>query len=103
MKATPAPAKGEPCPQCGDEFIEARQLTPEEHAQLTDRDNPRHFPGFVDTAPPKFIAEHGTLAKCGGCGYQTRFAPEAEGDPPANGDAATRDRAPRAGARGRTT
>jgi hypothetical protein len=102
MKATPAPAKGDPCPQCGDEFIEARQLSPEEHAQLTDRDNPRHFAGFVDTATPTFIAEHGTLAKCRQCAYTTRFPPAPEGDAGArddkpNGDAAKRPRsAPRA-------
>lgn len=99
MKATPAPAKGDTCPQCGDEFIEARQLSPEEHAQLTDRDNPRHFAGFVDTAAPGFVAEHGTLAKCRQCGYQTRFAPSGEGDDRPNGDAAKRDSRKRADTR----
>jgi ribosomal protein S27AE len=97
MKATPAPAKGDACPQCGDEFIEARQLTPEEHAQLTDRDNPRHFPGFVDTASPAFVAEHGTLAKCRQCGYQTRFAPQAEGDETGRADARPRTAKPARG------
>jgi hypothetical protein len=98
MKATPAPAKGDACPQCGGEFVEARQLTPEEHAQLTDRDNPRHFSGFVDTAPPVFVNEHGTLAKCRECGYQTRFAPQGDGDQAARDDARPRATKPGRGA-----
>jgi hypothetical protein len=73
------PKSGDPCPQCGGEFIQARQLTADERRQLADREQPPHFSGFVDTGDARLIAKRGPLAKCGACGYQTRFAPDAAG------------------------
>lgn len=72
-KALPIP--GDPCPQCGGAFVEARQLTADERAAALDRESPTVIQGFADTATPAVIAKHGPLAKCGSCGYQTRFAP----------------------------
>lgn len=74
-KSTVEPKAGDPCPACGGEFRAARALTPDEYAEFTDQREPRHFPGYVDTAAPKFVAKFGPLAKCRECGYETRFKP----------------------------
>lgn len=76
MDVKPLPVPGDACPQCGGDFVDARQLTPEERAAVMDRENPVVPSGFVDTASAAVLAKFGPLAKCERCGYQTRYPPE---------------------------
>lgn len=76
MSEKPLPVPGDPCPQCGGAFVDARQLTAEERAAALDKENPVVPSGFVDTATAAVVAKFGPLAKCSGCGYQTRYPPE---------------------------
>lgn len=72
------PKAGDPCPQCGGALVPARQLSDEERARLTDRENPGHFGPNTDRGTKDQIAELGPLATCATCGYQTRFEPAAD-------------------------
>lgn len=72
----PAPKAGDPCPQCGDEFIAHRAPTAEEAAGAANRENPIALPPRVDTANAEQRAELGGLYVCRGCGYQTRIVAE---------------------------
>lgn len=72
----PQPKKGDPCPVCGDEFVDVRAATPEERAKASDRENPINLGKYVDTASAAVLEELGPLAQCRRCGYKTRYAPE---------------------------
>ncbi len=86
----PAPKAGDPCPNCGDEFVAHRAPTDAEFAAFSDRENPRALPPRVDTAPAAVRAELGTLYECRNpdCRYRTRIpagpdAPAESGKPAA--------------------
>ncbi|SRR6266542_6536641 len=72
-ETTPAPAAGDPCPNCGGAFVAHRAPTDAERAAATNRENPVAYPPRVDSATAEQIAELGGLHVCGDCGYQTRI------------------------------
>lgn len=65
--------RGDPCPSCGGDLKDARVPTEEQRAAATRRDDPIFLPVGYDTASADFRAEHGALARCPTCGYQTRL------------------------------
>jgi hypothetical protein len=89
----PEPKAGDPCPQCGDEFVEHRAPTDAERKAAEDRESARPYPARVDTAPAAVRAELGPLLECRGCGYRTRLRPEPV-DEPAKGRRKRADAAP---------
>lgn len=77
----PEPKAGDPCPQCGDDFVEHRAPTDSERRFAEDREYARPYPARVDTAAAAVRAELGPLMQCRGCGYQTRIRPEPIDEP----------------------
>jgi predicted RNA-binding Zn-ribbon protein involved in translation (DUF1610 family) len=86
------PKVGDPCPQCGDEFVAHRAPTDLERKFAEDGEHSRPLPPRVDTATVEQLAELGGLYVCRGCGYQTRIKTDEDGAAAAAG----------AGAAGRT-
>jgi hypothetical protein len=81
----PEPKAGEPCPQCGDDFIEHRAPTDAERKAAEDREYARPYPTRVDSAPAAVRAELGPLLECRGCGYKTRLRPDPVDEPAKGG------------------
>jgi hypothetical protein len=77
----PEPKAGDPCPQCGDEFVEHRAPTDAERKAAEDRESARPYPARVDSAPAAVRAELGPLLECRGCGYKTRLRPDPVDEP----------------------
>lgn len=76
--------RGDACPRCGaHEWRAARIPTDAEYAKAFDRENSGSLPDGCDTASPAQRADLGDLYRCGSCGYQTRFMPEAAAAAPA--------------------
>lgn len=69
----PAPAAGDPCPNCGGELVAARVPTDAEYSAATAKENPAAWPHGADTATPEKRAELGALHQCATCGYRTRI------------------------------
>jgi len=83
--AKPQPAAGDPCPQCGDEFVAHRAPTDLERKAAEDHEQARPLPPRVDTASEQQLAELGGLYVCRGCGYQTRIKADDDAAPAAAG------------------
>jgi hypothetical protein len=66
----PEPKAGEPCPQCGDDFVEHRAPTDAERRAAEDREQARPYPARVDSAPAGVRETLGPLLECRGCGYR---------------------------------
>jgi hypothetical protein len=81
METQPEPKAGDPCPQCGDEFVEHRAPTDTERKYAEDREHARPYPARVDTATAAARAELGPLMECRGCGYKTRLRPDPVDEP----------------------
>lgn len=81
METQPEPKAGDPCPQCGDEFVEHRAPTDTERKYAEDREQARPYPARVDSAPAAVRAELGPLQECRGCGYKTRLRPDPVDEP----------------------
>lgn len=69
----PEPKAGDPCPNCGDQFVEHREPTELERKRAEDREFAVPYPARVDSAPAQQRAELGALYECRGCGYRTRI------------------------------
>jgi hypothetical protein len=76
----PEPKAGDPCPQCGDSFVEHRAPTNAERKAAENRETATPYPARVDTAPAAVRDELGPLMQCRGCGYKTRIRPEQSDD-----------------------
>jgi hypothetical protein len=75
------PKAGDPCPQCGDDFVEHRAPTDAERKYAEDREHARPYPPRVDSASAAARAELGPLMECRGCGYKTRLRPDPVDEP----------------------
>lgn len=65
--------RGDACPNCGGPFRDAPVPTDAQRAAAAHHDDPAFLPPHYDTASVAFRLEHGALARCGVCGYATRF------------------------------
>jgi hypothetical protein len=94
METQPEPKAGDPCPQCGDDFVEHRAPTDAERKYAEDREHARPYPARVDSAPAAVRAELGPLMECRGCGYKTRLRPDPVDEPATTGRRKRPDAAP---------
>jgi len=99
MKQPTELKKGDRCPNCGGQFVEAPTPTKEQRERAADRENPEQLPPHYDSATESQREQLGALYKCGSCGYKARFPLEGQNSPsaaPAAGQAdQTRGQGPR--------
>lgn len=81
----PEPKAGDPCPNCGADFVEHRAPTDAERKAAEDAEQARPYPARVDNATAEQRAELGALYECTGCGYRTRIKADDDDDAPAAG------------------
>lgn len=91
---------GDPCPQCGGQFVEHRAPTDAEARAAADPEKRQPLPYRVDTADQATRDELGALHECETCHYRSRFKLPAAADDAASSARGGKSRRQAAGSSG---
>jgi hypothetical protein len=100
LQTRPGVQAGDPCPQCGGQFVEHRAPTDAEARAAADPEKRQPLPFRVDTADAATRDELGALHECETCHYRSRFKSAAAADDAASSSRGSRSRRPASGSSG---